>query len=261
MKKSILFFVLSAVVLCMPALARADFFNDGNWYMDSSLWEEASIGNASGTEFVDQHDRLEWITEPGWDDGHEVMRFYGSKWALDLSHDFEFNTEFHYDHIATQENDYGTVVMGLFYKDPLQPEPSNGFAIGASSDVNYLHDPVKKFWTSEMLNGESVKEDSWERLIDSGMFYARYNSTTDTLQLEAQSGITNYTGLKSELGLTQLGVIFAGDSNGASLASADAYLANFNLVKGTVTPEPVSCALFLLGGGALFAAKRFRRKA
>lgn len=261
MKKSILFFVFFAVVLCVPALARADFFNDGNWYMNSSLWEESSIGNVSGTEFVDQHNRLEWNTAPGWNDGHEIMRFYGSKWALDLNHDFEINAEFHYGYTATQgnDNDYGTVLMGLFSKGP--PEPSNGFAIGASSDVNYLHDPVKKFWTSEMVNGEQIEGDSWERLIDSGVFYARYNSTTDTLQLEAQSGITNFTGLKSELGLTQLGVIFAGDSNGASLSSGDAYLSNFNLVKGTVTPEPVSCALFLLGGGALLAVRRFRRKA
>jgi len=33
------------------------------------------------------------------------------------------------------------------------------------------------------------------------------------------------------------------------------------LTSYTVTPEPISCALFLLGGGAMLAGKRFKRKA
>ena len=37
--------VLLFIILCMPAIAEASFFDDGRWYMDSSLWETGDEGD------------------------------------------------------------------------------------------------------------------------------------------------------------------------------------------------------------------------
>lgn len=259
MKKVRLAVMLLIGFLCMPAVARADFFNDGRWYMDSSQWELIVADPENRTNLIDQNNRLEWITQPGWAHSYEPMRSYTSKWAFDLNYDFEFNVGFYYGHLAAQyPNDYGTVVTGLFFGVPLQPD-TYAFATGASSDVDYNNNPVRKFWSSNMVPGEAPAEYSWDRSNDSGIFYAYYNSLNDELQFSAEGGMATYTGLRNSLGLTQLGVLFAGDSDGASLASGDAYLENFNLVRGTMTPEPVSCALFLLGGGAMALVRRKKK--
>lgn len=258
--KYLLVVMVLAGILFVPSPARADFFNDGRWYMDSSQWELFAVDPANRTSLVDRNNRLEWITTPGQTGAYEATRVYASKWAFDLNYDFEFNVEFHYDHIATQyPNDYGTVGTGLCYGIPLQSESSYFFATGASSDVDYFNNPVKKFWTAKMVPGEPIEEDNWTRTNDSGVLYAYYDSVNDELQFEAESGTTIYTGLKSELGLSRLGVLFAGDSDGASLISGDAYLQNFQLNGGTMVPEPVSMVLFL-SGGAVLAVRRLRRK-
>jgi len=46
-------------------------------------------------------------------------------------------------------------------------------------------------------------------------------------------------------------VYFGGSSEGAALGNGNAYLQNFDVHKGTITPEPVGDILFLIGGVSL----------
>lgn len=228
--------------------------------MNSSQWGLVTDDIANRTNLIDQNNRLEWITTPGWSDGDEAIRIFASEWVFDLNDDFEFNAGFHYDHTAVSDNDYGTVLTGLFYGSLSAIESSYIFAAGASSDVDYYHAPVKKFWTYMGVPGNLPEEQHWQRMNDTGVLYAQYDSLRDELRFSAEGGLVTYTGLKSGLGLTRLGVLFAGSSNGASLAVGEAYLRNFTVVEGTITPEPLSCALFIVGGSVLFAGRKFCRK-
>jgi len=100
-KKHILMVIALAAInfLLFPAAARAGFFNDGRWYMDSSMWQEWTVWDTENrTALVDSDNRLNITTSggypSGWADGYEASRYYGSKWTFDLNHDFEFTLSF-----------------------------------------------------------------------------------------------------------------------------------------------------------------------
>ncbi len=262
MSKRIFVNLLAVIFLGIPSIAKANFFDDGRWYMDSSQWNVFDADPLNRTSLVDQNNRLEWITAPGWTDTYEPIMGYGSKWAFDLKDDFEFSVGFNYEYIATHyPHDYGTVLTGLFYGNP-NPQQTNSytFATGASSDVDYNNNSKKQYWADIVVPGSMPVESNWSRMNDSGTLNAHYDSLNDELQFSAEGGVATYAGLKSNLGLTQLNVFFAAGTDGAPLVSGDAYLNNFKLVKGTITPEPVSCALFLLGGGAMLIGRRLKKK-
>ena len=263
--------------LIIPGIANATFFDDGRWYMDSSWWVDYSDGDppSGGTaEFVDTptNDRLDWLTS-GWTTGEDVFRAKASKWTFDLNDDFEFTIGFHYDHTGNYDTDEGGIEMGLYYfDDPSSSEPSHAFSIAADNWVSEWHGAGLEnrnvgWWG---VSTPTVHIDGWwPRYSNDGVLRISYNSSDDWLQIDAlddigggrleQMGSTYYGDLRQS-GLSQLGVYFAGWSEGAGLSSGDAYLQNFVVHKGTITPEPVSSILFLVGGASLAAVGYRRRK-
>ena len=254
--------------LSISGAAGAAFFDD-DWYMQPSWWQLYDMDSEGRTGLVDQNDRLEWITTSatypnGWTDGYDAFRCYGSKWAFELSNDFEFTVEFHYDHTGTYDTDEGGIEMGLVWF-------SHTFSIAAE---NWVSDwgsgslSNKDIFYSSVQSPEMETESWWRRADSDGMLYARYDAGEDRLQFQALEGSypdwevvggIDYEGLKSSLGLSQLRVYFGGWSEGAGLDSGDAYLRNFNVVNGAMIPEPASSILLIIGG-AFLAAARLRRK-
>jgi len=235
------------------------------------MWQEWTVWDTENrTALVDSDNRLNFITTSGgypsgWADGYEASRYYGSKWTFDLNHDFEFTLSFHYDHTGTVPSDEGGIEMGfVWFNDSTSTEPSHVFSLAADNWVsNFDRDPElenKNVFASFINTPVQETEGWWKRYAADGMFYASYVAGQDTLQLQAlekngseweSTGGSEYYGLKNELGLSELLVYFGGSSEGAALGNGNAYLQNFDVHKGTITPEPVGDILFLIGGVSL----------
>lgn len=276
MSKKIIMGLVIMSFLMLPGIAKADFFNDGRWYMDSSQWEYITDWDPEGRgSLVDSDNKLNWITTSddypdGWidDDDYEANRVYGSKWAFDLEDDFEFTVGFHYDHAGTCDTDEGGVGMVLVYWEGGAEEPSHVFSIDAGN--SYWNGSNKNTFSSDMVTPSTETNSWWKRTDADGMFYARYDADEDRLQFSTLEGSyptwedvggTSYYGLKNDLEFTQLRLAFTGWSDGAGLGEGNAYLKDFQVHNGTITPEPVSSVLFLVGGAFLAALRYKRRKA
>lgn len=262
----------------MPGVARSEFFSGNPWYMHSDCWVNVGGGDPIGvtSELVDTpgNDRLEWIvTSTGWTgagDDDDVFRAKASLWQFDLSTDFEFSVDFHYDHEGTYATDAAGVMMGLYYFEGEEDEPYTA-EVGAENWVSDWHgtglENKNVGWWGLDLSDSSEVDGWWRRDSNDGVLRISYNSSEDRLQLDAldrvdevleQIGSTNHFGLSDDLGVNYVGVFLGGWSEGAALASGDAYLENFQ-ASGTITPEPVSSVLYVIGGASL-AFFRYRRK-
>lgn len=259
-----LLMVLNLLIAAKPC--RADFFDGGPWYMAKNQWELFDAWDPEGRgQLTDANDRLNWITETGWTDNYDAFRAYGSRWAFDLSDDFEFTIGFHYDHTGNHDTDEGELQMGLVWFN--DSYPTHAFSIAASNVVERWDGKNlsnKNVFFASMETPETKTDSWWRRNANDGMLYARYESSNDRLQFQTledneATGGAQYSGLKQELGLNQLRVYLAGWSEGAGLVNGDAYFYNFEVHKGTIVPEPVSSILFVIGG-AVFTFRRKRRK-
>lgn len=228
-----------------------DNFNDNS--QNTNLWTnmivEEDEGEAKGKlDFFEQNQRLEWTTASGWTDNSDNSCGYGSKWNFILDQDFEVKADFHYDHNAAFSSDEGGVYFGFL--NPLNP--GNYAAISARN-----HGINGNIYSAQ---GLSVSETTWGRELISGQLSARYSALEDQLYLSAPEGnAVIIPGFKS-LGINELSVGLGGWSGGAKLNSGDAYLDNFQVTKGHITPEPLSCVLFLSGGAFLALNRRRNRK-
>lgn len=261
--------------LIMPGIAKANFFDhsEGKWYMHPSQWEEFSSGfHVSETELVDQNNRLEWNTGSGWDDGSRAYRRRSSKWTFDLNDDFTFDVDFLYNYTGIREFDDGGIGIGLFNAT----ESSYAFSIAAENwwgNWNGKYENGNTFKSSINLPEDERVRSWWLRDTPTGKFRAHYNSSNDELKFTPMEelnpnqhipvGEITYEGIKN-LGINHLGVYLEGWSDGAGLvsgvATGEAYLENFQVTKGTITPEPVSSVLFLVGGASLVALRRRKQR-
>lgn len=251
--------------LFMPVTAYAGFFDDGRWYMDSSHWDEVVVGDVSRTNLSDSGDRLNWETS-GWTDGQCTARAKIADWAFDLRSDFDFSVNFRYSHTDTYFDDEGGI--GVDLHGDYNP---SGICVSGIYAENWSTSTMKNLFRVDVDAGGAGGQGTWwQRLKDNGMFSAHYDAAQDKLsfcgyewegsQMVLSNGMSYY-GLRETVGVSALGLVFSGWSQGAGLIAGDAYLENFQVNSGvmTVTPEPVSSVLFLFGAGGLFI-RRFRRK-
>ncbi len=229
--KQLILGLIGLAILAAPNTAKAaaysDNFDDG--ILNTNLWE---VGNNNDpldiTSLVEQNGRLEWIVKDNdIPYTYNAMNLLFSRWSLALTNDFEFSF--------------------VMYAHQI-PEQPGGLHFGLV-DTTLGHSPVWQGYLSDSQEKEVIEHFS-------------YNAQEDKITILNSGDIhpTQFDGLKAG-GINSLGVFLGGWTHGNPVNSGQAYFDNFQIVKGTITPEPISCALFLLGGGALFTQRRFRKKA
>jgi hypothetical protein len=267
-KRIIVGLVLLSFVM-VPGIAGAAFFDGDPWYMDTDWWELMPEESPPGVtpSLFDADDRLNWTVSPAWTGGDDASMIYASKWGLSPEDDFAVNVDFYYDHEGALANDEAGVALGLYC-----------FADGETVDPYIITVGAENWWLgtenankygsqAELPAGPSW--DDWDRMSDEGRLSINYNSTGHYVTVMCEDKIgdeyttvggTLYGGLDG-MDVDHLGVFLGGWSDGAALGTGDAYLTNFQVTQGTVTPEPASVVLFLVGGASLAMARlRKRRK-
>jgi hypothetical protein len=263
---------LFAVFMLSPGIAGAAFFDDsgGKWYMNlDDWWELRDIEDVPGVtpNLIDSDDKLNWTVSPAWTGGDESSRIYTSKWGFSPEEDFACNVDFHYDHTGTSEYDEAGVMFGLYCFADGETEDPYTIMVGAGNWWLGAESADKYGSYAELPAGTS--EDDWDRTSDEGRLSINYNSTGHYVTVMCENKIgeeytvaggTLYGGLDG-MEVDQLGAFVGGWSEGAALGTGEAYLTNFEVTQGTMTPEPASVVLFLVGGISLAAARlRKRRK-
>lgn len=251
-------FVVVGVVNSASAEVISDNFDDDD--MNTGLWQFADGGDETNTTLVEQGQCLEWMAaDPGtWSDENEYMEGYASNWAFDPNSNAFARIDFSLDNTVMN----GGLDLGVYYFTgiPGEGEPDYWASIGVENDSD---DGKLFFWEETKTEGDYI-EDSWTRNSNSGTLCIDYipNENGGKLTLYSdESGVDSakikvldvpdtvgYLGIKIDG--------WAGD--GAAISSRGAYFDNFQ-AEGTMTPEPVSSVLFLIGGASL-AAARLRRK-
>jgi hypothetical protein len=257
--------ILAALVVCVPQAARAEFFDDsgGKWWMNQDQWQmmHPEAVDQWGEPYpvvVDQNDRLEY-TFPNPNGAIGSYNGYKSTWQLNLTQDFELSVGFHLaDSVSPLENRI-QLVLGWQPAATLLPqfgaraEVANHYTWGSESQACAITDGIY-FGTGGMWSSTD------------GVIAAQYYASQDRLHMVA-TGTNNEVfsgdmyGLRTVTGFDSLNVGLEGGGIVGAFTGDQAYFKNFNLIQGTpiTTPEPVSSALFLLGGGALMAYRIHRR--
>lgn len=226
MKKILLAAGILLGVVILPSLAMAhwadDNFDDG--ILNTNLWESIADNDPLNLAMlVEQNGRLEWLS--GYDSDIGAQRNYASKWSLALSNDFELS-------FMGNVNVMSGTSLGLQFG-----------LLGEPLGVNPL-------WQGRL----------WDTAGADVLMSFSYNTREDMFTFSNSiSGMTGQAGGLRGGGNDYLRIYLGG--YGGSLFGGTGYFDNFQITEGTVTPEPLSCALFLFGGGAIFVSKRFRRKA
>lgn len=245
-------------LVALPGIAKASFFDSGAWYMNASQWEQVGVLDAENrSRFEDGFDNLNWLANAPAE-GNPASRTLASKWAFDLNQDFSFTVQYQYSHVGTFAGDEGGIELGLI--NPIVGETSRK-RIKAS---NYY---VMNQETLQPVNVNLYERTLLEPIArnnPNGTFFADYNAAADVLRLATVDALTGpveetFLNVKSNLGASDLRVYFAGSSNLSTLGPNEAYFRGFTVNGGTMTPEPVSSALFL-SGGLVFASRRLFRR-
>ena len=116
------------------------------------------------------------------------------------------------------------------------------------------------------LAEERNASQSWTRGSPDGILQVRYEAAPDQLVLTAYEYQNNellivrsYTTNGLRTVDDSMGVFVGGNTEGANLALGMAYLENFSVKNGTITPEPLSSILFIMGT-AIIQIRRFVTK-
>ena len=267
MKKVVFsFFIMMAVITLAPLAAHAvtivDDFNDTT--MDPTLWVKKTIYEANPVPnlqpftFEENGKVLDFASndQAGAYGGYAK---YTSSWTVDFNNDFYFSVKYSTPSSGLPNPGYGGLQIGM------HDGGTEKFEMWASA----VNDGSKKYFDAQV---NDVRQTNDVERPDSGAIGISYSQGDDTLKFWggetkesaiAYASITDFTKTYGGSdGFQNLRVYLEGDSYNADYsASFDDFkfdgVANFSVP--TVTPEPVSASLFLLGGGFL-AVKRFRRK-
>jgi hypothetical protein len=245
------------VIMLMPRLSHAktytDDFNDtitnsALWTASGNYYTPQNTGGVGPFTFAEYDGTLNFASN---DSGlaYGGRKKYDSVWTVDFNNDFKFSVQYNTLSSADQN---GSIEIGL------HDAVTNKFELwsGAYNDgtTNVFDARI-----DEITNPVNVLRSN------SGVIGISYTKANDKLEFIGGDGtnnavyanIDNFTSTYGSFeGFQNLHVYLEGDSDKAIF---NANFDNFNF-QSTVTPEPVSSALFILGG-AVLALKRKKVKA
>ncbi|MDD5432004.1 MAG: PEP-CTERM sorting domain-containing protein [Candidatus Omnitrophica bacterium] len=270
------------LILCglfvLPATAMAtsgwsDDFNDN--LFNSAVWEDGFYGGSTPERLysVDQNGHFEFVNPSGYENGwsktyETALSLIRSQSSFGLDNNFSARTDFHFNPLTTKDSD---LWMGLaFWPSDLE---SPAYIFCAGPEVN----KGQTTFANYILEGGSGNGYLYPRLGSEtdGTIWYDYDASgsgTLTMRITDLSGNTivdqegdlvqdTVTDFKVQYpDITDFKILLAAETFGAGFGleggTSKAYFDNFNV---SVTPEPVSSALFLLGSG-LFAARKLRKR-
>lgn len=243
--------------LSCPVFAASpwdDNFNDN--VTNTNLWQHIFI-QADPATFIESNQRLEWYVNGGnITPGQYVTDKYVSKWQFDLDTDMTFKVDFLHQ---TSAGDGTGLNFGLYYGD-MNATPEFKAVMGVKNTVNAsINDGNKVLTYNWAVAGNSINGSSgWFARTDTngtGVLSAEYFQSDRRLQLYGSNG--NRINMTLPANVSSLGVYLEGWASGGTTVLHDnpSYFDNF-----TAVPEPISCVLFLLGGGALLGVRRMGKK-
>jgi len=257
MKKVIINFLLVlAVSMTTPIYAHAspvvsDFFDSNKgWWMDESQWTNKS-NNEDGTNISISQvgSRLEAVSTVVPPVGNGGDATYVSKWGFNLSESFAFTVGFNYNPVNTAT---GAMFVGIWPTQNSEDHYVHMYGGNISSSPQYQ-------WEWSLPSGDGSEFST--RTGTNGTFSVSYDSALKQMIFASGSAAKTFELAAFVEPGDMVNVVMGAGTMGALFNGSEAYLTNFNVSQGTpiATPEPVSSALFLLGGAAL-AARKMRKK-
>jgi len=226
---------------------------DPAWWTMKTVYEAYPSGgawNKGPFDFKEQNGVLNFASNDTALE-YDGRKKYNSTWVVDFSSDFQFSAQYNTPSPASPNPKNGSIEIGLH----------NGVDEHFELWSGAYNDGTKNVFSAEIDLKEFVPKQVARP--DSGVIGIRYSKADDKLEFiggasaaDTYAYIDDFTKKYGAYdGFQNLRVYLEGDS---VFSAYNATFDNFNF-QGKVTPEPVSSALFLLGGSAL-ALKRFRKK-
>jgi hypothetical protein len=248
------------LALVVPSVATAEpFFNDEGGtkpWMSADAWGKEDYNGGTINEIGDQLQ----VTSNGNDDTGGV---YYSKWAFNMDSDFSFSVNYYYDHVnAGNLAEVGALMIGVGPTDSDDRDDGIKMMAGnANGGKAYAWD-----WRMPPMPGQPAEGPEFStvpRISDSGTFTVSYDAALQKATFASTGGASKIFDLSFIEPDSFVGVAIGGGGEWATFNGSNAYFTNFSVTSGTpvappVAPEPISSALFLLGGGVL-AARRLKK--
>jgi hypothetical protein len=243
MKKMIVGLVLASLLI-VPAIAQAD--GEGS-YWEGLFWNSTATEKGN-FEVVSQDDRLQYTADiPEYAGPSNDSATYRAVKAVDFAGDFEYYVEYNLSPDTAHSE------MGLTFG--LMSDSSKTFA------KMYSQNGVDRKYRT--FNGSF--SDPTDRTYLKGSLDLKYTAGTNLLEITLFDGenvtvgtTTSFENFYNQNMGGTYNVFLNGYSGGDDVSNGEAYFKLFEdrTPEGPVAPEPVSSALFLIGGGALAFMRR-----
>ena len=256
--KRYLFAILIALTFVVPSVATAEsFFDDEGGtkpWMSIDAWGKYED---PGMTVTPENSNLV-VRSNG--DG-KIGAAYYSQWAFSMANDFSFSVDYSFNHTSTNPAEMGGLIVGVGPSDSTDRDKGISMIAGNATAADKF---AWKWGGLPPVDGQAGDGKEFaDRLSDSGTFTVSYDATARTATFA--SGIVSKTfNMSFVTDDNFVGIALGGGSENMAFGNnGGAYFSNFNVTDGTpvkapVAPEPISSALFLLGGGVL-AARRLKK--
>jgi hypothetical protein len=251
--KHIFVILITAGLLLLPCAAKADWTDDFSGTVVSGVWSSESTVN---TGDLSQNGGTAGVLNFTASGTYTDWAGYGSAFSFGLGNDFSAKVDYGFSWSpGLQEGEQAGILMRMTGQDGDGASSFYGtLSTGYLSGYGYYnaigHNDTFNIYGDNYHNSGwfGLLYDSDDDILYAGIFMPGETTPFYGNEIEGFSGLVGYGG--------KVSFSLEGWGNYANVGQGQAVLDNFNA---SAAPEPVSTALFLLGGVTL-AARRLRRK-